>query len=252
MQRLRILIVDDHPLFREGVRDALADDKDIEVVGDVSNGQSAIHMAETLTPNIILVDINLPGLNGLEVTRAVRRSQPHIAVIVMSDREDDGQLFDAARVGAAAWISKNTLGSELRETICRVGEGFYPINDAILSRPMVASKLLNQFRTLAFTESDREESVFAPLTGREVEILGCIAKGSSNKQVAFALTISDQTVKNHMTSILRKLSVNDRTQAVVYAARHGWIKFKTGEEAEDTRGRTQVSTQVPTRQGLYS
>jgi DNA-binding NarL/FixJ family response regulator len=252
MERLRVMIVDDHPLFREGVRNALEANKDIEVVGDVANGQSAVHMAETLVPNIMLVDINLPGLSGLEVTRAVRRAQPHIAVIILSDREDDEQLFDAARVGASGWLSKDSSGSDLLDAIRTVGEGFYPINDTILSRPMVASKLLNQFRTLAFAESEREESVFAPLTGREVEILDCIARGNSNKEAAVALTISDQTVKNHMTSILRKLSVNDRTQAVVYAARHGWIKFQSMSENGDNLGQVGVSMRIPTGQRLYS
>lgn len=235
MERLSVLIVDDHPLFRAGVRNALEANKDIEVVGDVANGQGAIEMAENLMPTIILVDINLPGLNGLEVTRAVRRSQPHIAVIILSDREDDEQLFDAARVGAAAWLDKDASASDLLDTIRQVGEGFYPINDTILSRPMVASKLLNQFRTLAYAEREREQSVFAPLTDREIEILDCIARGNSNKEASIALSISDQTVKNHMTSILRKLSVNDRTQAVVYAARHGWIKFQGKEDTTDMR-----------------
>ena len=117
LRKLRILIVDDHPLFREGVRDALAGNADIDVIGDVTNGQEAIEMVETLVPDIVLVDINLPGIGGLEVTRKVRHAQPHVAVIILSDREDDEQLFDATRVGAAAWLSKDSSGSDLLTTI---------------------------------------------------------------------------------------------------------------------------------------
>lgn len=251
MERLRILIVDDHPLFREGVANALEANKDIEVVGAVSNGESAVRIAETLVPNIMLVDINLPGLSGLDVTREVRRSQPHIAVIILSDREDDEQLFDAARVGAAAWLSKDASGSDLLEAIRTVGEGFYPINDTILSRPMVVSKLLNQFRTLSSSESQRDEPLFAQLTVREVEILDCIVRGKSNKETAIALAISDQTVKNHMTSILRKLSVNDRTQAVVYAARHGWIKFHS-DGIGDNQVQAEIGMRLTTGQRFYT
>jgi DNA-binding NarL/FixJ family response regulator len=232
MNRLRVLIVDDHQLFREGVRYALEANDDIEVVGDVEDGRRAIRMAEDLVPDLILIDINIPGLNGLEVTRAVRRSQPHIAVIILTVNEDDEQLFNATRVGAAACLTKDISAAELVSAIRTVGEGFFPINEAILSRPMVASRMLNQFRELTSSESESEESVFAPLTGREMEILDCIARGHSNKEAARRLNISDQTVKNHITSILRKLAVNDRTQAVVYAARHGWIKFLPNGEQQ--------------------
>jgi DNA-binding NarL/FixJ family response regulator len=225
MNRLRVLIVDDHQLFREGVRYALEANEDIEVVGDVEDGRLAIQMAENLVPDIILVDINIPGLNGLEVTRSVRRSQPHIGVIILTVNEDDEQLFNATRVGAAACLTKDISAAQLISVIRTVGQGFFPINDAILSRPMVASRMLNQFRELTTSESEGDNPVFAPLTGREMEILDCIARGHSNKEAARNLNISDQTVKNHITSILRKLAVNDRTQAVVYAARHGWIKF---------------------------
>ncbi|MBF6614459.1 MAG: response regulator transcription factor [Chloroflexi bacterium] len=225
MEKIRVLIVDDHPLFRQGVRHTLESSKDIEVIGEAPDGQRAIQMAESLAPDIMLVDINLPGLNGLEVTRVVRRRQPQIAVIVLTVYEDDEQLFNATKVGAAAYSAKDITTEKLMEMVREVSEGHYPINDAVLSRPFVASRMLNQFRELASAETDGGESVFAPLTTREVEILDCIARGNSNKEIARILNISDQTVKNHITSILRKLAVNDRTQAVIYALRHGWIKM---------------------------
>src|SRR5947209_7211207 len=159
MNRLRILIVDDHQLFREGVRYALEANDDIEVVGDVEDGRQAVRMTDELVPDIVLVDINIPGLNGLEVTRAVRRSQPHIAVIILTVNEDDEQLFNATRVGAAACLTKDISAAQLLSVIRTVGEGFFPINEAILSRPMVASRMLNQFRELTTSESEGEDPV---------------------------------------------------------------------------------------------
>lgn len=223
MKRLRIILVDDHPLFRQGVRHALDGIQDIQIVGEASDGQMAIQMADTLAPDVILCDINLPGLNGLEATRVVRRRNPHIAVIVLTVHEDDEQLFHAIKVGAAAFSTKDVGQDKLVDMVRRVGRGEYLINENVATKPFVASRVLKQFRDLAALDQD-EEGLFAPLTSREIEILDCIARGMSNKEIARNLLISDQTVKNHITSILRKLMVNDRTQAVIYALRRGWIK----------------------------
>ncbi len=224
MKRLRIILVDDHPLFRQGVRHALDGIQDIQIIGEASDGQMAIQMCDTLAPDVILCDINLPGLNGLEATRVVRRRNPHIAVIVLTVHEDDEQLFHAIKVGAAAFSTKDVGQDKLVDMIRRVGRGEYLINENVAAKPFVASRVLKQFRDLAAMDQD-EEGLFAPLTSREIEILDCIARGMSNKEIARNLLISDQTVKNHITSILRKLMVNDRTQAVIYALRRGWIKM---------------------------
>ncbi len=224
MKRLRIILVDDHPLFRQGVRHALDGIQDIQIIGEASDGQMAIQMCDTLSPDVILCDINLPGLNGLEATRVVRRRNPHIAVIVLTVHEDDEQLFHAIKVGAAAFTTKDVGQDKLVDMIRRVGRGEYLINENVATKPFVASRVLKQFRDLAALDQD-EEGLFAPLTSREIEILDCIARGMSNKEIARNLLISDQTVKNHITSILRKLMVNDRTQAVIYALRRGWIKM---------------------------
>jgi len=224
VKRLRIILVDDHPLFRQGVRHALDGIQDIQIVGEASDGQMAIQMADTLAPDVILCDINLPGLNGLEATRVVRRRNPHIAVIVLTVHEDDEQLFHAIKVGAAAFSTKDVGQDKLVDMVRRVGRGEYLINENVATKPFVASRVLKQFRDLAALDQD-EEGLFAPLTSREIEILDCIARGMSNKEIARNLLISDQTVKNHITSILRKLMVNDRTQAVIYALRRGWIKM---------------------------
>jgi DNA-binding NarL/FixJ family response regulator len=223
MDRSRVLIVDDHPIFRHGVRYTLEASGEFEVVGEAADGQRAIQVAEALNPDVMLVDINLPGLNGLEVARVVRRRLPQTALIILTVYEDDEQLFNAIKVGAAAYSPKDISPEQLLQITRLVAQGHYLINENVLSRPFVASRVLKQFRELASVEQEGH-MVFAPLTGREVEILDCIARGRSNKQIAMDLNISDQTVKNHITAILRKLNVNDRTQAVIYAMRHGWIR----------------------------
>jgi DNA-binding NarL/FixJ family response regulator len=229
MNRLRILLVDDHPLFRQGIRWTLEAENDMEIVGEVSDGQAALQQADTHLPDVIVCDINLPGMNGLEVTRILRRRSPQCAIVVLTMHEDDEQLFNAIRVGAAAYITKGISPDDLVNVVRRVGKGEYLINENVLSRPFVASRVLDEFRELSQIDQNMG-TVFSPLTPREVEILDCVARGNSNKEIARLLSISDQTVKNHMTSILRKLAVNDRTQAVIYALRHGWIKISDPAE----------------------
>jgi DNA-binding NarL/FixJ family response regulator len=233
--KTRILVIDDHPLFRQGIRWILEAEKDLEVVGEAENGQEAIKLAERLLPDVVLVDINLPGLNGLEVARVIKRQHPHINVIIVTVYEEDEQLFQAIRAGASAYSSKDVHPSELVRTIRDVVKGAYLINERVLSRPEVARRVLLQFRELAATDDDEAGVIFAPLTSREIEILDCIARGLSNKEIANQLSISSQTVKNHITSILRKLHVNDRTMAVMYAIQRGWIKMGYDDSAQNSR-----------------
>ncbi len=220
------MLVDDHPLFLRGVKLTLEDSGEFEIVGEASDGQRAINLSETLLPDVILCDINLPGMNGLEVSRVIKRRQPQTAIIIMSVYEDDEQLFHAIKAGAAAYTAKDISPEYLVDIVRQVSMGNYIINENVLSKPVVAKRVLNQFRELATAENE-QEPIFAPLTNREVEILDCIARGNSNKEIARNLSISDQTVKNHITSILKKLNANDRTQAVITALRHGWIKMST-------------------------
>ncbi len=219
-----VIIVDDHPIFRQGLHTILDSAEGIEVVGEAANGSQAIALAESLTPDIMLIDINLPDIDGLKVTRAVRRELPQVAVIILSADEDDEQLFRSIKVGAAHYSVKDISAEQLVWMVQQVGEGHYLINEDVVSSPKVAARVRNQFREQISQDSD--ERLFAPLTEREAEVLDQIASGSENKQIARTLSISDQTVKNHITSILRKLQVNDRTQAVVYAYKHGWIKIE--------------------------
>ena len=222
---IKVLIIDDHPLFRQGIRWSLEGAGDMRVVGEAENGQEAIKLTERLMPDVVLVDINLPGLNGLEVARVIKRRDPRMGLIVLSVYEDDDQLFQAIKVGAAAYSSKDVHPDRLLYMIREVAVGRYMINDSVLAKPHVASRVLHQFRELAATEDEQTSALFAPLTSREIEILDCIARGLSNKEIANELSISGQTVKNHITSILSKLQVNDRTMAVIYAIQKGWIKM---------------------------
>jgi DNA-binding NarL/FixJ family response regulator len=222
--RIRILIVDDHALFRAGISNVLTHEKDFEVVGEAADGRAAIEASNALSPNIVLMDLSLPTPGGIETTQRIRRELPATAVIVMAQDEDEESLFASIKAGAAAFLIKDVSPDDLVTIIRRVSKGEFLINDKVFSKPAVASRVLKEFRELA-VYGQEAQPIFAPLSPREVEILDNIAQGMTNKQVAYALSISEQTVKNHMSSILRKLAVNDRTQAVVYAMRQGWIKM---------------------------
>ncbi|MEI7770407.1 MAG: response regulator transcription factor [Chloroflexales bacterium] len=231
---IRLLIVDDHPLFRQGVRWALSSEDDINIVGEAASGEAAIDWLDAAgpsqEPNAMLVDLNLPGISGLDLTRQVRRQYPGIGVVMLSMHESDEQAFNALRAGAAAYRSKDVKPQSLVEILRRVARGEYVINDVVLEEPRVASRVLTQFRNLPQTTSTAPEAefpIFTPLSDREIEVLERIASGGSNKEIADSLGISTQTVKNHISSILRKLSLNDRTQAVLFALRRGWIETPT-------------------------
>lgn len=233
-EALAILIVDDHPLFRQGVRATLEREPDLEVVGEAADGQQAIQMAEDLSPTVVLIDISLPGLNGLEVARVIKRRQPQVNLIVLTVYEDDEQLLNAIKAGASAYSSKDIEPKALVQMIRDVGRGRYLIDEHVFAKPHIATRVLHQFRELAAAEEELG-ALFSPLTGREIEILDCIAQGMTNKEIADRLFISSQTVKNHVTAILRKLQVNDRTSAVIYALRRGWIRLG-GYGAEEDPG----------------
>ena len=220
----RIVIVDDHALFRVGIRQILDRESDFDVVGEADDARSAVDAALETSPDVVLMDLSLPSPGGIETTSRIKRELPSTAIIVLAVEEDEDALFDAIKAGAAAFILKDVGPDDLLTISRRVVNGEYLINDKVFSKPAVASRVLKEFRELAVYGQDAAP-IFAPLSPREVEILDNIAQGMTNKQVAYALSISEQTVKNHMSSILRKLSVNDRTQAVVYAMRQGWIRM---------------------------
>jgi DNA-binding NarL/FixJ family response regulator len=223
-EKTKILIVDGHALFRVGIHNILDKEEDLEVVGEADDARSAFDMAVETSPDIVLMDLSLGSPGGIETTQRIKRELPSAAIIVLAQQEDEDALFEAIKAGAAAFILKDVGPDDLVTIIRRVYAGEYLINDKVFAKPAVASRVLKEFRELA-VYGQEAAPIFAPLSPREVEILDNIAQGMTNKQVAYALSISEQTVKNHMSSILRKLSVNDRTQAVVYAMRQGWIRM---------------------------
>ncbi len=229
MAKTSIMLVDDHPLFRQGLRRVLEAEDDLEVIMEVSDGEESLRLAKQLAPNVVLMDINLPRMNGLQVTRELKQAVPEIAIIILTAYHDDEQIFHSVRAGAAAYFPKDVTPRRLVEAIRQVSKGNYVVDDEVLNKPEVATWLLQQFDKVAYVDG-MPNDMFAPLSPREMEILQHIARGQSNKEVAYELGISRQTVKNHMTSILRKLAVNDRTQAALYAVRRGWIRLNDEQE----------------------
>ena len=222
-RQIRILLADPSRLTLIGMKDVLEREPDMQVVATVTDGEEAVARTAELEPDVVVTEIDLPKLSGDKAAQRIRRELPHVAVVIVTAHDEEQKLFDAIRAGAAAYLPKDCEPSELVDTIRRVRDGQFLINEKIFSRPAVASRVLAEFRELS-VYGPGSTRVFAPLSPREVQILDNIAQGMKNKEVAYALAISEQTVKNHMSSILRKLSVNDRTQAVVYAMRQGWIK----------------------------
>lgn len=224
--KIRLMIVDDHPLFRAGLRRVIEMEPDFEIIGEAVDGQDALDKARQLEPQVILMDVNLPILNGLQVTRELTASRNNTAIIVLTAYHDDEQMLHAIRAGGSAYFPKDVDPQELVKAVREVSKGNYVLNDAVLAKPQVATWLINQFEQSQVKDAEGSEFAFQPLSTREMEILTCITRGKSNKEIAQQLGISRQTVKNHMTSILRKLAVNDRTQAAVYALRRGWIRLQ--------------------------
>jgi DNA-binding NarL/FixJ family response regulator len=226
MHRISVMLVDDHPVFRQGLRRVLEGEDDLDVVAEVEDGEEALQLALQIVPDVMLLDINLPRMNGLQVARALKDTVLDINIIMLTAYHDDQQVFHAIRAGASAYFPKDVSPRRLIEAIRLVYQGSYVIEDRVLEKPQVGAWLLEQFEGTEGDASDDLGSLLVPLSPREMEILQFIAHGKSNKEIAYDLGISRQTVKNHMTSILRKLAVNDRTQAAIYALRRGWIRLQ--------------------------
>jgi DNA-binding NarL/FixJ family response regulator len=225
----RILIVDDHPLFRQGLCRLIEEGGGFSVVAEASNGHEAIRQADIHRPDITMIDVQLPGVTGLNIARILKKQHPTMRIVILSMYIDDDRLFEAVRVGASAFLTKDLEGAELIRSLEQVAMGEQIINIAVLSRPDLARRVLTEFRHLTGEGDPIDRPVSGhqrlPLSVREIEVLDCVAQGLSNKEIADALYITEQTVKNHMTSVLRKLSVDDRVQAVLCAVKNGWIEI---------------------------
>ena len=225
-EMIRVIIVDEQPLFREGILSTLEHMGDCAIIGDSTDTNDILELVRTASPDVALVDAGLTSADPLELARQMRHLAPRMAIIILTPSDDEERLFQSIKVGAAAYYNRSITTEELVEAVRKVSVGEYLINDDVLSKPQLASRVLKSFRELAVEEeASPAKDLYSPLSGREVEILDYIARGNSNKEIAKSLKISDQTVKNHITSILKKLSVNDRTAAVVHALKHGWIKM---------------------------
>jgi DNA-binding NarL/FixJ family response regulator len=218
------VLVHSHEIFRQGLRHNVATVSDYKIVGEASNGQQAIQIVDNLAPDIVVMSMDLPGVNGLEVARAIKRSHSNVGIVLLSAAMDGQQVVKAIRAGVASYLPRNVSWDKLVRTLNQVRRGEYPINELVLSLPEVAFQVLATFRQMAVDEDT--QSIYSPLSPRELQVLELVAAGRTNKEIALDLDISNQTVKNHVSSILRKLAVNDRTQAVVYAMRRGWIKVE--------------------------
>ena len=222
-----VVLVHAHPLFRQGLRYHLAGHPEFRITGEAGNGQQAIQLVDYTDPDIVLIEMDLPGVNGLEVARAIKRSHPNVGIILLSAEADHAMMIKALRAGVAAYVRRNVPWEDLLKVLQDVRRGDYPINEIVLGEPQIAALVLTEFRSL--TAEEEVENIYSPLSPREIEVLELVAGGRTNKEIAVNLDISNQTVKNHISSILRKLAVNDRTQAVVYAMRRGWIKVAQSE-----------------------
>jgi DNA-binding NarL/FixJ family response regulator len=215
---IRVLLVDDQALFREGLETLLSVHKDLQIVGHASNGQEALEVAIKVEPHVVLMDVRMPIMDGVRATRLLKEALPQCRVIVLTTFDDDEYIFDTLRMGAMGYLLKDVASAELVEAIRAVSRG-----ESILE-PSVAAKVIAEFtRVSRLVPSVQMDQLIDPLSERELEILGWIARGASNKEIADHLFIAEGTVKNHVTNILGKLDVRDRTQAALKARELGLL-----------------------------
>ena len=219
--RIRVIIADQQPLYRKGIRSTLSQLPDIEVCGEVSSRQELLSSADNLNPDVVLLDTSFQDEGGHELARVIKQQWPGVAVILLTSNPSDDELFQAIRARASGYLQRNVSSDELVDNIRKAAAGQHPINDTLLSQPHVARHVLEKFQDLSWGQG--AEAFVSPLTPRETEILTHMARGQFNKQIAQVLNISEQTIKNHITSILRKLDANARTEAVITALKRGLI-----------------------------
>lgn len=212
VEPLRVLIVDDHEIFRSGLRALLEAEADLEVVGDVGSGREAVAVARALLPDVVVMDVNMPGLSGVDATREIVTASPHVGVLMLTMHEDDGSVFAALRAGARGYLLKSESPREIVEAV-RMGGG-----TAVFGRG-IAQRVLEYFA--ASEPKPGTAHLFPELTDREREVLRLIAEGESNAAIAQRLFLSPKTVRNHVSNIFAKLQVADRAQAIVRARRAG-------------------------------
>ncbi len=215
MSTIKILIADDHAVVREGTRQILEKEADMNVVAEAADGEEAIRLAGSSAPDVIIMDISMPRLDGIEATKQIKALHPNIAILILSAYDDDQFVFNLIEAGAAGYLLKSVRGHELIEAVRAVNAG-----ESVL-HPAIARKVLNRFAPAAGREP--KQKVLEVLSGREVEVLRLAAKGLSNQDIANELCLSLRTVQAHLGHIFNKLQVSSRTEAVVRALKEGWI-----------------------------
>jgi len=228
MDTISVIIVDDHPLFRQGVADTLSLENDFQIIGQAETGEEGLALIRAMLPAVAVIDVNLPGLNGQQLTRHVVGEKIPTRVLLLTAYDDIEQKIHAMRVGAAAYCTKDIKPERLVDIIRHIAHGKYVIGENVIESTEIDRWISTHIDGAIRPYSDPGEP-YLPLSAREMEVLTYVTKGLSNKEIALFLGISHQTVKNHVTAILRKLGVEDRTQATVYALRRGWVRLHDSE-----------------------
>ncbi|MDQ1398045.1 MAG: hypothetical protein QOG64_3304 [Acidimicrobiaceae bacterium] len=228
---IRVLIADDQALFRRGLYVVLGTEDHIEVVAEAENGEEAVAKTIELAPDVVLMDVRMPRINGIEAARQINLEAPttKILMLTVSDEEDD--LYEAIKAGANGYLLKEISVEEVAEAIRAVVQG-----QSLIS-PSMASKLLNEFNSLAKKAEERQQYPAPALTSRELEVLKLVAKGMSNREIADELYISENTVKNHVRNILEKLHLHSRMEAVIYAVKERLLDIREDDTDEERRNR---------------
>jgi two-component system response regulator NreC len=219
MPKIRVLIADDHVIVREGLRTLLEAQPDIEVVGEAASGEEAVSKAKALGPDIVLMDISMPGMNGLEATRQIREDSPEVKILALTMHEGDEYFFKILEAGASGYFIKGGSSSELISALQAVQQGH------VFLYPTMASKLVRDY--MQRVRSGQAKESYDGLTNREREILRLIAEGYSNQEIAERLVLSPSTVQTHRANIMSKLQLHSRTELVKYAIQHGFITLDT-------------------------
>jgi NarL family two-component system response regulator LiaR len=215
MEAITVMLIDDHRVVRQGLSDFLELQADIEIVGEASSGEEGVQLARELLPDVVLMDLVMPGIDGVETTRRIKAVSPSTRVIVLTSFADDDKVFPAIKAGAISYLLKDISPEELAHAI-RAAQR----NEAVL-HPEVAAKLMQEFSAPRPNEAPVEQ-----LTPREMDVLRLIAKGKSNKEIADTLIVSEKTIKTHVSNILSKLHLADRTQAAIYALRQRLVPME--------------------------
>jgi len=217
LQRIRVLIADDHAVVREGTRRILEQEEDLQVVAEASNGEEAVRQALSFEPDVAIIDVAMPKLDGIEATKQIKARCPTITVLILSAYDDDQFIFSLLEAGAAGYLLKTIPGRELVDAVRAVYAG-----ESVL-HPLVARKVLNRFARIP--DKGRKKEAFEVLSEREMEVLRLVTKGLSNKDIAEELCLSIRTVQGHLGNIFNKLQVGSRTEAVVRALKEGWVSL---------------------------